>query len=180
MCCQESGEREASVTLYCPWAKPGEKRYRKVRHSLTSSLDRGALFSVPFSPTRISGSRVPRARHSPDDDRSAFSLTITQRESKAAQRKREKLLLTHIYTHTHTHHEFRTSILFSCAADRRPIGARRYSQNGRRRLAKAVAHVLERHSGHRDILHIVAAFFVVVADGEQRNDPSIRKNKMRK
>ncbi|XP_065221449.1 uncharacterized protein LOC135846344 [Planococcus citri] len=30
MCCQESGEREASVTLFCPKAKQGEKKYRKV------------------------------------------------------------------------------------------------------------------------------------------------------
>ncbi|CAH4034023.1 bursicon [Pieris napi] len=29
-CCQESGEREASVVLYCPKAKNEEKRYRKV------------------------------------------------------------------------------------------------------------------------------------------------------
>ncbi|XP_076047531.1 cuticle-tanning hormone bursicon [Oratosquilla oratoria] len=30
MCCQESGEREAAVTLSCPKAKPGEPRIRKV------------------------------------------------------------------------------------------------------------------------------------------------------
>ncbi|KAL6260895.1 hypothetical protein P5V15_008423 [Pogonomyrmex californicus] len=30
MCCQESGEREASVSLYCPRAKPGEKKFRKM------------------------------------------------------------------------------------------------------------------------------------------------------
>ncbi|XP_065164158.1 bursicon-like [Atheta coriaria] len=30
MCCQESGEREASVSLFCPKAKPGEKKFRKV------------------------------------------------------------------------------------------------------------------------------------------------------
>lgn len=30
MCCQESGEREASVTLFCPKAKQGEKKFRKV------------------------------------------------------------------------------------------------------------------------------------------------------
>ncbi|CAB3369692.1 Hypothetical predicted protein [Cloeon dipterum] len=30
MCCQESGEREASVTLFCPKAKPGERKFRKV------------------------------------------------------------------------------------------------------------------------------------------------------
>ncbi|XP_076647059.1 cuticle-tanning hormone bursicon [Halictus rubicundus] len=30
MCCQESGEREASVSLFCPRAKPGEKKFRKV------------------------------------------------------------------------------------------------------------------------------------------------------
>ncbi|XP_011686010.1 PREDICTED: uncharacterized protein LOC105448870 [Wasmannia auropunctata] len=30
MCCQESGEREASVTLFCPRAKPGEKKFKKV------------------------------------------------------------------------------------------------------------------------------------------------------
>ncbi|XP_066598729.1 partner of bursicon-like [Prorops nasuta] len=30
MCCQESGEREATVSLFCPKAKPGEKKFRKV------------------------------------------------------------------------------------------------------------------------------------------------------
>ncbi|KAB7498183.1 Bursicon, partial [Armadillidium nasatum] len=30
MCCQESGEREASVTLICPKARIGEPRVRKV------------------------------------------------------------------------------------------------------------------------------------------------------
>lgn len=36
MCCQESGEREASVSLFCPRAKPGEKKFRKVRILLLS------------------------------------------------------------------------------------------------------------------------------------------------
>ncbi|XP_047370922.1 bursicon isoform X2 [Vespa velutina] len=30
MCCQESGEREASVSLFCPKAKPGERKFRKL------------------------------------------------------------------------------------------------------------------------------------------------------
>ncbi|XP_047120629.1 bursicon-like [Schistocerca piceifrons] len=30
MCCQESGEREAGVSLFCPKAKPGERKFRKV------------------------------------------------------------------------------------------------------------------------------------------------------
>lgn len=29
-CCQESGEREASVSLFCPKAKQGERKFRKV------------------------------------------------------------------------------------------------------------------------------------------------------
>ncbi|KAG5666330.1 hypothetical protein PVAND_014368 [Polypedilum vanderplanki] len=29
-CCQESGEREASVSLFCPKAKTGERKFRKV------------------------------------------------------------------------------------------------------------------------------------------------------
>lgn len=29
-CCQESGEREASVSLFCPKAKAGERKFRKV------------------------------------------------------------------------------------------------------------------------------------------------------
>ncbi|RZC42123.1 DAN domain containing protein [Asbolus verrucosus] len=33
MCCQESGEREASVSLFCPKAKPGERKFIKVRIS---------------------------------------------------------------------------------------------------------------------------------------------------
>lgn len=40
MCCQESGEREASVSLFCPRAKPGEKKFRKVRFSLALSATR--------------------------------------------------------------------------------------------------------------------------------------------
>lgn len=32
MCCQESGEREASVSLFCPKAKPGERKFIKVRN----------------------------------------------------------------------------------------------------------------------------------------------------
>lgn len=31
MCCQESGEREAAVSLFCPKAKPGERKFRKVK-----------------------------------------------------------------------------------------------------------------------------------------------------
>jgi hypothetical protein len=31
MCCQESGEREANVSLFCPKAKAGERKFRKVR-----------------------------------------------------------------------------------------------------------------------------------------------------
>ncbi|XP_058822569.1 bursicon-like [Topomyia yanbarensis] len=34
MCCQESGEREASVSLFCPKAKNGEKKFKKVHHPL--------------------------------------------------------------------------------------------------------------------------------------------------
>lgn len=30
MCCQESGEREAAVSLFCPKAKAGERKFRKV------------------------------------------------------------------------------------------------------------------------------------------------------
>ncbi|XP_053680414.1 bursicon [Anopheles nili] len=33
MCCQESGEREASVSLFCPKAKNGEKKFRKLEES---------------------------------------------------------------------------------------------------------------------------------------------------
>lgn len=35
MCCQESGEREASVTLFCPQAKSGERKFRKVNKNFT-------------------------------------------------------------------------------------------------------------------------------------------------
>lgn len=31
-CCQESGEREATVVLFCPKAKSEEKRFRKVTY----------------------------------------------------------------------------------------------------------------------------------------------------
>lgn len=34
MCCQESGEREAAVSLFCPKAKPGERKFRKVNKFL--------------------------------------------------------------------------------------------------------------------------------------------------
>lgn len=36
MCCQESGEREAVVSLFCPKAKPGERKFRKVREFVNS------------------------------------------------------------------------------------------------------------------------------------------------
>lgn len=39
MCCQESGEREASVTLFCPKAKPGERKFRKVCCSTLNADD---------------------------------------------------------------------------------------------------------------------------------------------
>lgn len=35
MCCQESGEREASVSLFCPKAKPGERKFIKVTTIIT-------------------------------------------------------------------------------------------------------------------------------------------------
>ena len=35
MCCQESGEREATVQLYCPKASADQPKYRKVIHKLT-------------------------------------------------------------------------------------------------------------------------------------------------
>lgn len=39
MCCQESGEREASVALFCPRAKAGETKFRKVKLSATTIID---------------------------------------------------------------------------------------------------------------------------------------------
>ncbi|XP_072762804.1 bursicon-like isoform X1 [Anoplolepis gracilipes] len=51
MCCQESGEREASVSLFCPRAKPGEKKFRKVRRSRPP-----VPFAIPATGT--SGVRV--------------------------------------------------------------------------------------------------------------------------
>ena len=42
MCCQESGEREASVSLFCPKAKPGERKFRKVGFE----KHKGFLFSL--------------------------------------------------------------------------------------------------------------------------------------
>lgn len=38
MCCQESGEREAAVSLFCPKAKPGERKFRKVGFSFHFAL----------------------------------------------------------------------------------------------------------------------------------------------
>lgn len=34
MCCQESGEREATVSLLCPKAAPGEPKLRRVNESM--------------------------------------------------------------------------------------------------------------------------------------------------
>uniref|UniRef100_A0A182JUA2 DAN domain-containing protein n=1 Tax=Anopheles christyi TaxID=43041 RepID=A0A182JUA2_9DIPT len=45
MCCQESGEREASVSLFCPKAKNGEKKFRK--HTIKSKT----LFRPTDGPT---------------------------------------------------------------------------------------------------------------------------------
>lgn len=30
MCCQESGEKEAYVALFCPHAQPGERKWRRI------------------------------------------------------------------------------------------------------------------------------------------------------
>ena len=38
MCCQESGEREASVSLFCPKAKSGERKFRKVQFHLLYNI----------------------------------------------------------------------------------------------------------------------------------------------
>lgn len=38
MCCQESGEREAAVSLFCPKAKPGERKFRKVFKFIISKV----------------------------------------------------------------------------------------------------------------------------------------------
>lgn len=38
MCCQESGEREASVSLFCPKAKPGERKFRKVKTYISFNI----------------------------------------------------------------------------------------------------------------------------------------------
>lgn len=52
MCCQESGEREASVSLFCPRAKPGEKKFRKV--SSLPSVTRGRGIDGANSRSRVS------------------------------------------------------------------------------------------------------------------------------
>ncbi|XP_058055659.1 bursicon [Anopheles bellator] len=49
MCCQESGEREASVSLFCPKAKNGEKKFRKVCQ--TPSMPQAKNVFSPSSPT---------------------------------------------------------------------------------------------------------------------------------
>lgn len=41
MCCQESGEREASVSLFCPQAKSGERKFRKVGMKKMAMLEIG-------------------------------------------------------------------------------------------------------------------------------------------
>ena len=46
MCCQESGEREASVSLFCPKAKPGERKFRKVKTYVSINLS--CLFQVYY------------------------------------------------------------------------------------------------------------------------------------
>lgn len=54
MCCQESGEREASVSLFCPKAKQGDKKFRKVIilneiHSVTNLMKSPTLSYKDFS-----------------------------------------------------------------------------------------------------------------------------------
>ena len=39
MCCQESGEREAVVQLFCPKAKSGDPKIRRVRTYVLQSMD---------------------------------------------------------------------------------------------------------------------------------------------
>lgn len=46
MCCQESGEREASVSLFCPKAKQGERKFRKVWTHLIGFF---AVFRLAFA-----------------------------------------------------------------------------------------------------------------------------------
>ncbi|CAH1105879.1 unnamed protein product [Psylliodes chrysocephalus] len=45
MCCQESGEREASVSLFCPKAKPGERKFIKDHKVLSGKSYKDAATS---------------------------------------------------------------------------------------------------------------------------------------
>ncbi|CAG2062452.1 unnamed protein product [Timema podura] len=59
MCCQESGEREASVSLFCPKAKAGERKFRKMERSCMccqESGEREASVSL-FCPKAKAGER---------------------------------------------------------------------------------------------------------------------------
>jgi hypothetical protein len=47
MCCQESGEREATVSLLCPKAAPGEPKLRRVNNNNNSSILEIVHFVVP-------------------------------------------------------------------------------------------------------------------------------------
>ena len=53
MCCQESGEREATVSLLCPKAAPGEPKLRRVKITLTKRDDESnwklSFFDAPVS-----------------------------------------------------------------------------------------------------------------------------------
>jgi hypothetical protein len=47
MCCQESGEREATVSLLCPKAAPGEPKLRRVNNNNNSLILEIVHFVVP-------------------------------------------------------------------------------------------------------------------------------------
>ena len=48
MCCQESGEREATVSLLCPKALAGEPRIRKVKTTTTNQAKQTNISNPAF------------------------------------------------------------------------------------------------------------------------------------
>lgn len=70
-CCQEAGEREATVVLYCPDAKNEERRFRKVGTSELSSLSR--MFCIGLVKVEVMSKEIIMARFNYIKQKNTFS-----------------------------------------------------------------------------------------------------------
>lgn len=103
MCCQESGEREASVSLFCPRAKPGEKKFRKVRRRTpVPFFPPPHLSPAPSRPnerakraTRAGGSSLGRPFTRPDKRACLFMFIFPGSERRREESTRGEFVRSH-------------------------------------------------------------------------------------